>query len=121
MLSTANSRPPRKSKIPKTRYHHTNEALRSGTKLPSRCDPQISAARRGEAAAKAPSAMATVLTNRIISTGIRMIDAVSELPLHLVLGNIGAVPPSAPKSLKKSSGIRIAIGLRLNEIDHSLL
>src|SRR5580658_6898085 len=78
MLSTANSRPPRKSKIPKTRYHHTNEALRSGAKLPSRCDPQISAARCGEAAAKAPSAMATAPTNRFISTGIRMIDAVSE-------------------------------------------
>ncbi len=66
MLSTAKSIPASQRRIPKARYHRTNEALRSGAKLASRCDPQISAARWGEAATKAPSAIAIVLTNRFV-------------------------------------------------------
>src|SRR5580658_1538431 len=39
----------------------------------------------------------------------------------LALGYICSVPPSATESLKESSGIRIAIGLCLDEINHGLL
>jgi len=41
--------------------------------------------------------------------------------MRLTLGHIRSVPPSATKSLKQSSGVCIAIGLRLNEVDHGLL
>src|ERR1022692_1722113 len=58
MPSTATSTPARERRIPKARYQRTNIALRSGAKLASRCDPQILAARRGEAATNVPSAMA---------------------------------------------------------------
>lgn len=44
-----------------------NEALRSGAKLASRWDPQIIAARWGEAATKAPSAMVTVLSRSFVA------------------------------------------------------
>jgi hypothetical protein len=47
------------------RYQRTNQALRSGDKLASRCDPQILAARWGEATTKVPSAMATALTSKV--------------------------------------------------------
>jgi len=46
-LSTATRTPPRKRKIPKTRYQQTNDACRPGVRLFSRWGPQISA-RLGE-------------------------------------------------------------------------
>ena len=67
MLSIARRTPASQSRIPKARYHRTNEALRSGARLGSRCDPQISAARWGDVATKVPSAIATVLTNRFVA------------------------------------------------------
>ena len=38
-----------------------------------------------------------------------------------ILRHIRAVPPSAAKSLKQCRRVRVAIGLRLHEIDHCLL
>jgi hypothetical protein len=70
MLSTARSAPDSHRRIPKARYQRTNEALRSGAKLASRCDPQILAARWGEATTKVPSAMATVLTKSLVGNKV---------------------------------------------------
>jgi len=121
MVSIAKSAPPRKRKIPKTRYQFTNEALRSGARLSNRCDPHIFAARWGEVAMNVPRAIATELTNRFVAIESNHSPAHFGAASALVLRNVGAIPPSAPKSLKESGGIRIAIGLGLNEIDHRLL
>src|ERR1022692_1077011 len=67
MLSIAKSMPPRQTRTPNARYHRKNEALCEGANLSSLSDPQILAALTGDAATNAPSAMATVLTNRFIA------------------------------------------------------
>jgi hypothetical protein len=39
----------------------------------------------------------------------------------LILGHIRAIPPSSAQSLKESSGVSIAIGLGLHEVQRGLL
>ena len=41
-------------------------------------------------------------------------------PRSVILDDLRAMPPSAAESLKQRSGIGIAIGLGLNEVDHRL-
>ena len=87
----------------------------------SRCDPQILAARWGEPATKAPSAIVTVLNKSF--SAIEDIVSIVQLPSHsrLALRNVGTVPPSSAKSLKQCGRVGITIGLSLNEINHCLL
>src|SRR5271170_5903336 len=73
MLSSANSAPPRQRMIPNPRYQRKNEARSRGVNLSRRPDAQILAARAGEVATKAPSAIARVLTNRFTRIDIRLL------------------------------------------------
>lgn len=75
----ASSKPARR--ISKVRYQRTNEALCSGAELATCRDPQILAARWGDAAAKAPSATTTVSTKRFAAVGAKMIESATSAGL----------------------------------------
>ena len=60
--------------IPNARNHRRNEARLCGANFSRRSEAQISAARAGEIATKTPSAIATVLNNRLIAVVIGLSD-----------------------------------------------